>query len=285
MKIAICLSGQFRTYDKCFQHVMLLKSKVESNINNTVDIFCHAWDFESPSRPIIRTHPTKTYTVSEVENILKVYRPQKFIIENYDINKKANLDVEAIAKQQFSHNSGVPITWCANQFYAIKKACDLKKQYEEEENFQYDVCIRLRYDQYIPKPQVEKLISLLDNIKSETVYTIHERKLEVYPYAAVGDVFWFANSNTFNKISEFYDVLPSIDLGLFVEQHLIPEAVLFHYLKSLGIKYEPTDLRIQICKDQEFLNRKLELGLGDLGDHEVLYEKIKIITDLETSVV
>jgi hypothetical protein len=290
MKIAICLSGQFRTYEKCYHNILKLKNKVESDPNSTVDFFCHAWNFESESRPILdvtSNNRVTPYDDDKLNEIIKIYNPKKYLIENFEKNQRVNQDVIDIAEERYPENEGPPITWCANQFYAVMRSCELKRQYEIENNFEYDVCIRLRYDQYVPWGQVFDLIEILSTVKPNTIFSIHNRKIDVYPHFAIGDVFWFSDSLTFDKICDFYRHLPSIDISIFDESrnHLIPELVFYHYLKEIGIKNQTTLLNFQICKFRDFINLKKQLKLGGLGDNEVLFEDIVVFPGGETKVI
>ncbi len=290
MKIAICLSGQFRTYEKCYHNILKLKNKIEEDNNSVVDFFCHAWDFESESRPIIdvtANNKVIPYDEHKLKEIIGIYNPKKFLIEGFEKNQKVNRDVILTAKEKYPENSGTPITWCANQFYAVMRSCELKRQYEIENNFEYDVCIRLRYDQYIPYDQVFDLIEEITTVKPNTIFSIHNRKIDVYPHFVIGDVFWFSDSLTFDKICNFYRHLPSIDIKTFEESrnHLIPELVFYHYLKEIGIENKTTLLNFQICKFRDFINLKKQLKLGDLGDNEVLFEDIRVFPGGEARVI
>ena len=290
MKIAICLSGQFRTYEKCYHNVLKLKNKIEDDNNSVVDFFCHAWNFESESRPVIditANNRVRPYDDNKIKEIIDIYKPKKILIEDFEKNQKVNQNVTSIAEERYPENSGPPITWCANQFYAVMRSCELKRQYEMENNFEYDVCIRLRYDQYIPHDQIFDLIEALTTVKPNTIFSIHNRPIDVYPHFAIGDVFWFSDSLTFDKICDFYRHLPSIDINIFEESknHLIPELVFYHYLKEIGVKNQNALLNFQICKFSDFIKLKKQLKLGGLGDNEVLFEDIEIFPGGETKVV
>lgn len=286
MRIAVCLSGQFRTYDKCHQNVMKVFKKITDDPNSHVDFFCHMWNFDSESRPVLDVtfdNKVKLYPKEKIDEIIDIYKPKKYTIDNFDTNQQANQDVINIAKENFPENSGVPITWCANQFYAIMRAAELKRQYEIENNFEYDICIRLRYDQFIPEGQINELIEYLHLIKPNTMFSLQNRRVDVYPHFVVGDVFWFSDSLTFDKICNFYRELPGIDIETFHESmnHLLPEYVFYHYLQNTGIKNFTTLLDFKICKFEHFIKKKQELNLGGLGHNEVLYENIRILPNGE----
>ena len=97
MKVALCLSGQSRTFKKCFRSQ---KKHIIDPLD--VDIFIHTWTF-SGHRDIHSTHnhqyDAKKYQnyvdshkyITPVTDIIKVYKPKTILVEhpNYQffINK------------------------------------------------------------------------------------------------------------------------------------------------------------------------------------------------------
>jgi hypothetical protein len=90
LKIAICISGQLRTWDKCYQNVFKIIKKLQRTGSN-VDFFCHSWDFESNSNPII-VSTAKDEMIPHDKNILdevvSIYKPKDYLFENYEKNKQ-----------------------------------------------------------------------------------------------------------------------------------------------------------------------------------------------------
>ena len=125
-------------------------------------------------------------------------------------------------------------------------ASNLKREYELQHNFKYDACIRLRYDQYIPESQIDYIIDILNQIEFNTIYTMHNREHNEYPKMLYGDVFWIADSPTYDKVAMFYKAIPIINTDLF-QDGTPPENVLTHYINCLDIKNFRTYLDIKIC--------------------------------------
>jgi hypothetical protein len=274
LKIAICVSGQLRTWDKCYQNVFKLIKKLEK-IDANVDFFCHSWDFESNSNPIlvnmgkdeIIPHNKETLNM-----ILSTYEPKDYLFENYEKNKQV---VEYIKNKGYKYKNKTPITWSSQQFYSLMRAAELKRKYEIDNEFEYDVCIRLRYDQYIQENEIDYIISMILNVKPNTILTMHNRPHNTYPFTIYGDVFWICDSLTYDKISSFYRALPSIDNNLFAEgMGTPPENVLTHYINNLNIKCQQMFIDSRICKTKDFIQKKLDLGLSGLGNNEIFYEDI-----------
>lgn len=279
MKVAICVSGQLRTWDKCYQNWMKLSKKITHDPDSQVDFFCHFWDFESEGRPILDiTFDDKPVKHDDkiLEKAIEIYDPKKYIIEDYEKNQKVNENIRITAKEKYPEQGDPIITWSANQFYAVMRATELKRQYEMEQGFEYDVCIRVRYDEYLPEDGINKLIENLYLTSPNTIYTIQNRDITNYPFYSFGDVFWFSDSITFDKIANFYRVLPSINRELFKDSlnHLLPEYVFTHYVNDIGIINYTLLNEIKVCKRKSHINKRKELGFDNIRNNEILYETI-----------
>ena len=120
MRVALCLSGQVRALD----------ANLHTILDNLVrpcnaDVFCHFWD----------SGPGGRVRAEEAVNRLQ---PKAFAIA---------------AQIDFTQHSGrghTPRT--RSQFYSVKQANNLKKQYEEQKGLTYDFVIRTRTDLVIQKP-------------------------------------------------------------------------------------------------------------------------------------
>jgi hypothetical protein len=274
LKIAICMSGQIRTWDKCYQNVFKIIKKLE-RLDASVDFFCHSWDFDSDSSPIIvKTGKDEMipYDVEILNTMLATYKPKDHLFENYEKNKQV---VDYIKEEGNRYKNQTPISWSSQQFYSLMRAAEMKRKYEIDNQFEYDVCIRLRYDQYIQEKDIDYIISMILNVKPNTVLTMHNRPHDTYPFVVFGDVFWICNSLTYDKIASFYRALPSIDNNLFAEgMGTPPENVLTHYIKDLNIKNQEMFIDSRICKTKDFIQKKLDLGLAGLGNNEIFYEDV-----------
>lgn len=295
MKIAICFSGQLRTWDKCYQNWI----KLSENNKFQVDFFCHLWDFESKNqKPIIDTKledksnynhinwPSSTYLNSNqwndvvikinhdiqlhskktLDRVIDVYKPKKYLIEDFEKNQKVIDDTINLYKK----DDNPVIFWSCNQFYAIMKVEELKRQYEVENNFEYDVNIRLRYDEYITEDELNKLINNFYRIKKNKVFTINNRTVDKYPFYVYGDIFWISNSETFQKICNFFNEIPNMDKSLFMDsgEKLQPENVLTHYINSVGIENVTMTIDIRVCRTIEDISNR------SVRKDEIIYEEI-----------
>lgn len=270
MRVAVCMSGQLRTWEKCNVNVF----KLVDRLKHKVDFFCHTWNFDSIPRPIIVStgkEDTVLHSQETIARMLDTYRPISYCIEDQEKNKKVLENV--IEEGLLIQNKKPPGAWTSPQFYGVMAASNLKREHELEHNFKYDACIRLRYDQYIPENQIDYIVDILNQIEPNTIYTMHNREHDGYPKMLYGDVFWISDSPTYDKVAMFYKAIPSIDADLFIES-TPPENVLTHYINSLDIKNSRTYLDIKICLFKRHVDEKLRLGLDGAGPHEIIDENI-----------
>jgi len=287
MRIAVCISGQLRTWAQCYDSWMnlfdinLIKSKilhtirdigyrvdwlgkVHSDLNplgksiidvsyilpgnldptsmiNTyndltlnpiieIDYFVHTWDFNTVSNSknigIPSESDTVVYSISESEMKLfnSTVNPKKICIEGRDVSDS-----------KFQWGAVKPLLgWSRSQFYGISEVSKLKAEYEIEHDFTYDICVRLRPDLFFSDKMKDLFLKEVMLPKDNLLYGIHCGKDEEFPYSVVGDIFYYANSKTYDIISDFYTALDDMDGSLF-SQNVKPELVFSHYLTENNI--------------------------------------------------
>jgi hypothetical protein len=112
MRTAICISGQFRTWDKIKDNIL------KNIINDNADVF-YVCDQEI-------SIPNINYQIIQDPQIIY----DKSDIELFRSKKRPETSVEN----------------CLNMFYKIMKCNELKIHHENEHNFKYDIVVRLRTD-------------------------------------------------------------------------------------------------------------------------------------------
>lgn len=121
MRIAVCISGQPRSYKIGHQFL-------EKNIlRNYVDVFCHTTWKEGTEFPN-----------------LSIYNPKAMLIEEPlapDLSKYTRVPPP---QPNWKVKDPAMATYC--QLYSVYKANELKREYEKRNNFRYDWVIRIRYD-------------------------------------------------------------------------------------------------------------------------------------------
>ena len=181
MKVALCLSGQARSFDKAFPFVK--KNLLDKH---DVTVFFHTWN-----------------TVDETE-ILRLYTNSQLWLteppQEPDLSKYTRVPPP---QPNWKVKDPALSTWA--QFYSLNKANTLKIKYEREFGMNFDWVIRSRLDFAL---NTEIPFEDLDNSK------LYIPNCRMTPNRDFGnDQFAVSSSrnmdkycNVFNRIDEFYDV-------------------------------------------------------------------------------
>lgn len=250
-RAAICFSGQLRTWRKC------VKSWV--NIFNyagqmkEMDIFCHMWDFNTVPCSVQTSSQSVKVEQQEIDELVSILKPKRFIVESE----------RAFAPR----NSNQPISSPAflSQFYGIMRSANLKRQYEIENNMKYDIVVRARYDAYY---ESNKITNMYQNLKPHSVKTWGILWDKDVGKGRINDMFWVADSDTYDLIADYYTNVSSMDKRVFItkqNEHTFPESVFFQYIKSYNLTMDPCwDGSVKIMREsKELSSSKKE------GDYEV----------------
>lgn len=156
MKIAFCMSGQPRTAEMGFK--MINKYLLKPNQEFKIDFFLHAWyDREEIGKPWSSAQNYPIGKSGYVEDgtdsyLLEVYKPKKWLFEKQIsfLDYTKNFNSVPNAKPEI----------LSSIFYSIYMSNQLKREYEIENNFKYDLVIRTRYDlAYMKKIDLHGLLS------------------------------------------------------------------------------------------------------------------------------
>lgn len=120
MRIALCLSGQPRSYKKAHEY---LKRNLLDRFN--VDVYLHTW------RP-------KVGRIAVYDDLNTLYNPIQFIMEE--------ALPETINSDLFVPNASHPSNFCTSMFYSIHRANDFRLREEAKKDKKYDFVIRSRFD-------------------------------------------------------------------------------------------------------------------------------------------
>ena len=145
MKVALILSGQFREAKYCYKGI---KENILDIYNP--DVFISTWINSSDIKPSgwFGNYQKDDCTLSEV---MEMYKPKSidldtFDDENYQPFKKIADRLDSKINYE-TKSSNVNAMW-----YKRYKANLLKKQFEELNNFKYDIVISTRFDLEILEP-------------------------------------------------------------------------------------------------------------------------------------
>ena len=189
------------------------------------DFFLSSWDSK------IRHHKVDFEDEGTFEEAVSLYDPKKYNYEIYDDKKRkelANHSGLTAHRKKYSGNKYLGRLfknketggWYAHnyvgQLYNIYKANELKKDHEKENNFKYDLSIRIRYDAWVTRGGLTKTIC--NNIKeNEIVVSEHLWQRDPVNIWRHGpdDKFAIGTSESMDIFSSMYTNFPKL-----LEQHM-----------------------------------------------------------------
>lgn len=151
MRIALCFSGQLRNVESTY-YQSYKQNVIDANPQHQIDCFVHGW-FDNTTvgsvfyaanhvpDSVVACDPISNDIISQVYTLynpvrLELQRPQVFDEKNY--NERKLLD--AVPQNGLS------------RLYSLFRAVKLKSEYEEENNFSYDVVVTTRFDFVFQQP-------------------------------------------------------------------------------------------------------------------------------------
>jgi hypothetical protein len=279
MKIAICFSGQPRTWEKCYNSWFKFIEKIKQIYNATdVDIFCHAWNFNTLPNELLHAASRKglsskwyditgeIITEDELSRFLSILKPKVHLFENEEKSKTRKDETANRAIFEKNLYGKCMFDWTASQFYGIMQSAHLKKKYEFENGFRYDICIRMRYDLFFNDAQLEEYVyKEMCLPMRNTIYSCHTNRDDSigYPWWRLGDIFWYANSVSFDRLCDFYRFLPIMGHNTFQKRDTLVESALYHYAKMLRLSVRSLPfLDLKIVRPSDHLELKKNFGLS-----------------------
>jgi hypothetical protein len=237
MKIALCFSGQLRTG-------VLVSKNILNYIGDIIeisDVFVHTWDSitQTSSDLNIAGVPFKEPNVL-FEEFSNIWKPKKILIENYTDWVNMNLQIEPL-------------------FYSLMRCNTLRKEFESENNVEYDFVIKIRPDFiYSPLHKLkDELDAILNSENINTIYTLDfTNKLVNNKFE---DVFWIATPTVFDTaVNYYFERLQNNELDWQIEmaKFLINNGVSYKRLVygNVGIPYRWDDLYKQNKTISDFEN-------------------------------
>lgn len=162
LKVALCLSGFLRTHNKTFKSY---KENIIDRYNANVFIF-------APNVSGISGNIDKTISKLDGKNKIS----EDALLEMYGRDNVKGIKLWDYQKEDFEslmENNKIPLTLdgrnparTASAFYHIKECNELKKSFEEKNNFKYDVVIKARADLGVYSPLILENLDKLD----DTIY-------------------------------------------------------------------------------------------------------------------
>lgn len=248
-RIAVCFSGQPRTWRKCIES---WKENLFAHLD--VDVFCHVWDFNTQPNCISvgMNVPNLEVQPGEIDELLDALKPKKSLVES-------RKEFRALSPTQF-----ITVPSFLSQYYGIMQAARLKKQYEIENDFQYDIVVKMRYDAYFKAPVFQELTDA-NKIDYWSMYCFHYGWDSTNNRGRVGDIFWYAASDTYDIIADYYMNIKFLDTRLYrhPQGHLMditPETVFYLYLKKNDIILNMNHWDIKLFRENKELAYSKDLN-------------------------
>lgn len=230
MKIALCLSGHLRNGDHtCFPSLKkIILDKYDC------DTFLSSWDVNAFTTEAYRDK--KSYeNLGKDDNIydrlVNTYKPKKFNIETGKPTWLVNVENEWGDKKV--KHGGAFVSPIQAMFKKMEDADILRREYEKENNFKYDLVIRIRFD-----------IHPIDDFICSTRH-IWENKNAVVTKPdlnpdAIRDILFFGNSDIMSLATSCFSMksLNETNYNTFINA----EHALRHHMISNNINHEKTDL-------------------------------------------
>lgn len=191
MRIAVCLSGQPRTWRTAKDNIV--------NFFNVpgcqVDYFIHTWD--------TNTYRTKYETVGEKKDYKVPIDEIKKEMEDFFKPKKIETSEYTIEKYGGNWQS---------LFYSFMKSVILKRQYEYENDIQYDIVIKARFDinytlmgvNPYGMPLNKFYVHPITPYNAYTFMAVRDRFPSEYNAPSFDDVTFYADSPTMDIIANLY---------------------------------------------------------------------------------
>lgn len=151
-KIALLLSGHIRLNS-------ILKTYITLIGRYDIDVFIHTWD--NIGKKGTEMNLNGSFEENEVTNLIKQYPTvRKFKIEN---NKKFINGLPNDGTTYFNYSS--PEVFLISQLYSINQSFDLMQKHSKENDINYDVIIRSRFDSEITHFNLnDNLIDEMNNL-------------------------------------------------------------------------------------------------------------------------
>lgn len=241
MKIALCISG----YPKgLYGGIKMLKENLIEP-SNIIDVFVHLWYHSSlDGTPFNSSQPHQDKKIG-------TWQPNSDTYVREALNPKRMLVEYPEDMSRFSHLKDVPNQaiqkGLASMFCSVTKANNLKKEYENENGFKYDIVIRSRIDHiYHKKINVAELID--ENIDN-CIYMPynhqymrdgwHFKTNSGIDYISTAETFLFGNSENMDKACSVFPNFENIYNDIYplnyAEQYIGYQITVANKLKPIKV--------------------------------------------------
>ncbi len=188
-KIAVCLSGQLRTWKVCHENILAFFDNRHyiGDVPVEVDYFIHTWDTNMWGHA--HKGDQSSIEVTDIEDIKRVFQPK-------------DITVDSISLLQ-------PRPW-DGLFHSLMKSIHMKKSYELANNFEYNMVVKARPDViYAPNTKLP-----LHPVEPLVAYT--SQPISKFPKEYFGndfhDIIFYGDSPTMDLIGDYHREIQRLPL-------------------------------------------------------------------------
>ena len=252
MRIAVLLSGQLRQWDYAKHNQKWFWETGDKD--DEIDYFIHTWTYSGDRKAVSQEYEWRKVEKKEFNEIVKWYDCKKSILDNKPQKYFYGND----------HWSGL--------FYSFVQSVMMKRQYELENDFQYDLVIKSRPDIVFNPRRHFSYEPLEDNV----IWTTHGGNMEhEHGMWNMNDCCFYSNSYSMDLLANCYAFRQKIingnsghsvddgDLNYFT---LGPGTMISEYCREYGINFfstfgmnaawQETLLKLGCPQDKDLLNAK-----------------------------
>jgi len=265
MRIAVCLSGQLRNWELAYSNQI----NHWSYGGHEIDYFTHTWDYSGDRTHISADYVNRDINKEEYDRFIQTYKPKKSILDS--------------KKQHFFNGND---HW-SSLFYGFSQSILLKREYELENGFEYDIVIKSRPDVIFnphngpswPVIEQEKTNSasyqyFKEIYSNNKLFTTHGGQMpHEFDMFNINDCVFLSNSYTMDlminmyfyrqqkinkKIPNYknYDIMgPGVLIGEYCRDYGITTEVGVDYLETLIKDGCPTDLDLLTPKGYRAMDK------------------------------
>ena len=248
MRIALCFSGEPRFIEECYP--LIYENLIKPN--SIEDIFIHTWYSENISEIPLYKNEVSSFSGGSyikrdsIEKIKSLYSPKKILVEKPINFINSGIDWGNSFSKYYGgggneHSAeefkNIKINNMYSFMYSNMKAILLKKEYELENDFTYDMVIRSRFDNII------KRNIPITNLNPDNLY-YQEMS---HPDNMISDWINFSSSSNMDAYSSIFlnlDFLKNRALEKY--DAYSPESLIREVCESFNIRSEPMNFGISI---------------------------------------
>ena len=261
MKIAVCMSGQLRQWEMAKENQKWFweTSGVE------IDYFIHTWDYSGDREGVSQPYITRDVSRKEFDTLVDWYKPKGCMFDD--------------RKQDFFYAND---HW-SSLFYSMAHSMMLKRQYEIDNDFEYDLVIKTRPDVVFDPRYHFSWEPLEDNILFATQGGLMESEFHMFN---TNDMVFYGTSYTMDLVIPMYFYRQKMldQRNLFKDKlftgSMGPGVLMQEYFRDYGI----TTQSIQPNRST-FIETLVKLGCPqdlNLMDHNEFHKMEKYFRDWYT---